>query len=147
MSIRWNVNKTRTSHILSWLMIYLHLQHFCLRTGSGTLWLEMSKTTDISEYQLSESLCSSPNSTPTSKHQTNPLNIDSRDTSNIFTHSPPLSHVSNGIKGTPTLLLEEHGMRFQLTPCLVIHDVLLSWKHVANSMTSFISVLQTAPLS
>lgn len=135
--------KTCISPISSWL----HLQHFCLRTFSGTLWLETSKTVVISEYQLSESLCSSPNSTDTSKHQNNPLNIDSQDASNIFTHSPPLSHVSNGIKGTATLLLEEHGMYFQLIPCLVIHDVLLSWKHVANSMTSFISVLQTAPLS
>lgn len=86
----------------------------------------MSKTTDISEYQLSESLCSSPNSTPTSKRHNNPLNIDSRDPSNIFTHSPPLSHVSKGIKGTPTLLLEEHGMfPANALPCDPWHFTLL----------------------
>jgi len=33
-------------------------------------------------------------------------------------YSLSLSHVSNGIKGIPTLMLEDHGMCFQVIPCL-----------------------------
>lgn len=101
---------------MAWWYIWLHLQHICFSPVSGTFWLKTCKTELISLNISFQSLSVPPQTQLPLLN--NPLNIDSQDASNIYMHSLSLSQASNGIKVTPTLMLEEHGMHFQVMPCL-----------------------------
>lgn len=101
--VLWDCSNSETFKF-DGLLIKLHLKNILFKIGLSTFWLETYKTVDISDDQLSESVCSFLNATPTSRRQNNHLNIDSQDASNIYTHQQSLYHVSNGIKVTPVLM-------------------------------------------